>query len=255
MRPDGLPMTPSPIDFTQPANVRHELLDADQAVRDAFARELDPELDRLSTDLAAAFKAFPAVLEAAGETTRNGLVAAFAFGVIDDLVVATKLLLAGKGPAAGNTMRQAIEGVAMAVLCSTDTPLILHKAGKAPPRLGCYWQKLDQEDPCTQGHHALKQLDWNAQALQVSPEAVKALRAAQKQYHQFSHCGPLTIGLRNMLTGPGMTWLGGQYDPAKLDWYRAEMRERIALARQLPMVFAHLLRTMTPASVMPARVA
>lgn len=55
--------------------------------------------------------------------------------------------------------------------------------------------------------------------------------------------------------GPAMTWLGGQFDPAKLDWYRTEMRERIALARQLPMVFAHLLRTMTPASVTPVPVA
>ncbi|WP_155710188.1 hypothetical protein [Burkholderia stagnalis] len=46
-----------------------------------------------------------------------------------------------------------------------------------------------------------------------------------------------------------MTWLGGQFDPAKLDWYRAEMRERIALAQVLPEIFTHLLRLTTqPAS-------
>ncbi|KVD05536.1 hypothetical protein WI77_27055 [Burkholderia ubonensis] len=237
-----------PIDFTQPANVKHELLDADQNVRDEFARALDPELDQLAVALAAAFNAFPAILAVAARlpTPRTALVAGFAFGVIDDVVVSTKLLLSGKGPAAGNTMRQAIEGVAMAVLCSTDTPLILQKAGKAPPRTACYWQKLDQCDPCTQGHHALKQLDWNARTLQISADAITALRGAQQHYHQFSHCGPLTIGLRNMLTGPKMTWLGGQFDPAKLEWYRVEMRERIALARQLQVIFAYLLRRMTP---------
>ncbi|KWK50028.1 hypothetical protein WT81_11230 [Burkholderia stagnalis] len=194
-----------PIDFTQPGNVKHELLDPDQNVRDDYARHLDPELDLLAQALAAAFEAFPAILEVAARipTPRTGMVAGFAFGVIDDIVVATKLLLAGKGPASGNTIRQAIEGVAMAVLCSTDMPLILQKkAGKATPRIACYWQKLDQGDPATQGHHALKQLDWNARTLQVSADAIQSLRKAQQHYHQFSHCGPVTIGLRHMLDGP-----------------------------------------------------
>ncbi|KWC91591.1 hypothetical protein [Burkholderia cepacia] len=237
-------MTLPPLDYTVPANVKHELLDSDQIVRDHYARDLDPEVDLLAEALATAFDGYPAILNAAARTQvpRTELVAGFAFGVIDDIVVSTKLLLAGKGPASGNTMRQAIEGVAMAVLCSTDTPLVLKKAGKAPPCIACYWQKLDQGDPCTQGHHALKQLDWNAQTLQVSGEAIQSLRAAQQHYHQFSHCGPVTLGLRHMLNGAAMTWLGGQFDPAKLDWYRTEMRERIALARVLPEIFSYLLK-------------
>ncbi|MFM0223093.1 hypothetical protein [Paraburkholderia dipogonis] len=44
-------------------------------------------------------------------TRRTALVAAFVFGVLDDLVVSTKLLLTGKLPAAGNLMRQVVEGV------------------------------------------------------------------------------------------------------------------------------------------------
>lgn len=236
------------VDYSQPPHVKHELLDPDQAVRDQYARALDPELDLLAEALAAAFGAYSAILNIAAATpeSRTGMVASFAFGVIDDLVVSTKLLLAGKGPASGNTMRQAIEGVAMAVLCSTDAPLILKMVGKAPQRIACYWQKLNQGDPCTQGNHALKQLEWNGRTLQVSAEAIHALRKAQQHYHRFSHCGPVTIGLRHMLDGPPMTWLGGQFDAAKLDWYRAELRERIALAQALPGVFAHLVRSMTP---------
>ncbi|WP_423383536.1 hypothetical protein [Burkholderia sp. LMG 32019] len=238
---------PTP-DLSDPPTVLCELLDPDQQVRDEFARALAPELEALAAGLAASFAGLPPIVEAATRlsTQRAKLVAGFAIGVLDDLVVATKLLIAGKGPAAGNTMRQAIEGVAIATLCSAEAPLVLERSKKHGAVRACYWERMDQEHLCTRGHHALTQLEWNAVTLGVSADAIERLRAAQRHYHEFSHCGPVTIGLRTALAGPGVTWIGGHFDAAKLDWYRVEMCERIGLCRVLPEFWAYLRHALMP---------
>jgi hypothetical protein len=124
-------------------------------------------LAELCDALAACFRVIPALKEAANqaETMRTALVAAFAFGVLDDILLSTKLLLTGKLPAAGNLMRQVIEGIAMSALCTSDAPLVVaEKTKRMPAAKALYWERLDDDDPCTWGHLALRQLVWNARA-------------------------------------------------------------------------------------------
>lgn len=242
-------MQPPMIDMSNPAAVRRELLDEDAAVREQFAVHLDGELTELAQALAACFRLLPALNTAANraETKRTALVAAFAFGVLDDLVVSTKLLLAGKLPAAGNLMRQVVEGIAMSILCSTDALLIIKTNGKGkPPVTARYWQKVDEGDHRTQGFLAIDQLGWNAGALGVNADAVRRLVVAKQHYNAFSHCGTFTIANRVSLDEIGTAYVGGHFDAAKLDKYRNEMNERIGLCRVLPPFLERLLATMTP---------
>ncbi|WP_230945155.1 hypothetical protein [Burkholderia territorii] len=51
-------------DLTDPQNVLQELLDADQGVRDEFARALEPELKEHAAALADGFRHLRPVLEA-----------------------------------------------------------------------------------------------------------------------------------------------------------------------------------------------
>lgn len=239
-------MTPPEIDLTQPDAVRRELLDDDRAVKDEFARHLDGELNELAEVLAACFRLLPAINEAANrlQTQRSALVAGFAFGVLDDLVISTKLMLSGKAPAAGNVMRQAVEGIAMSMLCSTDELLVIEIKKNQTPVRARYWEKVWSGDSRTQGHLAVTQLDWNAAALKLKCDGVARLRHARKHYNTFSHCGTLTIASRVALDVPGMVYVGGHFDPAKLDAYRVEMNERIGLCRVLPPFMDRLLATM-----------
>ena len=239
-------------DMTDPDVVRRELLDADAAVRADFAAHLDGELVTLAEALAACFRLLPALNEAANQaqTKRTALVAAFAFGVLDDLVVSTKLLFAGKLPAAGNVMRQVVEGIAMAILCSTEVLRIIKTNGKGkPPVTARYWQKVDEGDKRTQGYLAVEQLGLNAGALGLNEDAVKRLIVAKTHYNGDSHCGTFTIASRVSLDEVGTAYIGGHFDPAKLDGYRNEMNERIGLCRVLPPFLERLLATM------PARIA
>ncbi|MBU9212022.1 hypothetical protein KTD23_28390 [Burkholderia multivorans] len=192
--------------------------------------------------------------DAAGRapTQRNELVAAFVFGVLDDIVVSTKLLLAGKAAAAGNVMRQAIEGIAMAAMCATDKLLVIQRNRKQGVIRARYWEKVWSDDNRVEGGRAVEQLDWNAATLRIAADAVEALRQAKKHYNAFSHCGKTTIAGRVALEVPGLFYVGGHFDPAKLVAYRAELSERTRLCRVLPDFMTHLTNTMTPAASNPS---
>ncbi|KVU14183.1 hypothetical protein WK62_31075 [Burkholderia ubonensis] len=242
------------LDLTDPATVLRELLDNDQRVRAEFVCVLASELAQLTEGLVACFQHMPPIHQAAVRlrSQRVDLMCAFALGVVDDLIVSTKLLLVGKVPASGNVMRQAIEGVAMALLCSTDEDLVIQARPKQRDIRGCYWRMVWDGNRLVQGQHALRQLEWNAAALRVNPEGTAALVEVQKFFHPFSHCGPTTIASRAALEQPGIFHLGGHFEAAKLDGYRAHMTQRINLCSLLPLFMDHLLDTAAPAAGAPA---
>ncbi|RQQ00408.1 hypothetical protein [Burkholderia stagnalis] len=241
-------MSSPAVDLTDPKAVLHELLDNDQRVRDEFVAALGTELEQLAAGVAACFQRLPRINERLVQvnTIRTDLMGAFALGVLDDLMVSTKLLLGGKLPAGGNVMRQAIEGVAMALLCSTDTLLVIEQKENRPPVQARYWKKVWAGDNRVQGQHAIRQLGWNAAALGVRPEGIKSLRDAQQFFHPFSHCGQVAIVHRAVLEQPGIWNLGGHFEAAKLDGYRTHMAQRIGLCGVLPGFLDHLLATLLP---------
>lgn len=108
----------------------------------------------------------------------------------------------------------------MLFLCSADAPLIIKKNKNQPPVTARYWQKVDDDDYRTQGHKAIEQLEWNAGTLGVSGGAVANTRTAMKHYNAYSHCGKLTIASRVALEQVDTAYVGGHFDPAKLDAYR-----------------------------------
>ncbi|WP_245163741.1 hypothetical protein [Burkholderia latens] len=242
-------MTPPKTDMTNPADVLRDVLDDDRAVKDQFGQALDGELHELADVLAACFALLPAINEAANraETMRTALMAGFVFGVLDDVLTSTKLLVAGKLLASGNLMRQVIEGIAMAALCSTDELLILEPK-KSGPVMARYWEKLEAGDPRTQGHRAVGQLSLNAAKLGFNDDAVKRMTAAKQHYNRFSHAGTFSIAGRVALNEPGTAFVGGHFDEAKLDGYRAELRERIGLCGVLPAFMRRMLASMTAAA-------
>ncbi|PCE30222.1 hypothetical protein [Burkholderia ubonensis] len=231
-----------------PELVRRALLEDDRAVRAQFAEHLGAELDRLASTLAECFERLPTLHArvAALRTQRSSLMDVLMFGVLDDIVISTKLLLGGKGTAAGNLMRQAIEGVAMSILCSADGAVVLDARSKKGDLLGEYWSLVMVDDPRVQAQRAIQQLTWNAELLAVDHSGLDELAAVAKHYSSLSHAGIMTILSRVPLNASGQPTVGGSFDPGKLDWYRRELDWRVRLSRQLPNVIEHLLGTLSP---------
>lgn len=241
--------SPPNIDPADPKALMQELFGGERWAKDRFAEHLGKPILDLCEVLAVCFRQMGPLNNAANRANarRTALVAAFVFGVLDDLVISTKLLLTGKLPAAGNLMRQVVEGIAMSFLCSTDDLLVIQTKPNQPPVTAHYWQKVWDEDERTQGHRAVGQLGLNADKLGVAAGAVEQLRRARKYYNGFSHCGTTTITNRVPLEEVGVFHLGGLFDVAKLDVYLAELNRRITLCRMLPEFMQHMTATMTPA--------
>ncbi len=241
-------MTPPEIDLTQPDAVRRELLDDDRTVREAFAQHLDGELHELAAVLAGCFRLIPALTDAANRsgTTQAAYISGFLSGALDDILTSTKLMLAGKLAASGNVMRQAVEGVAMAILCSSDEPLLLqHESRKQRAINAIYWERLEGDDRCAEGGRALSQLEWNAPALQLNGNAVAGLLDAKRHFNQFSHCGKVTLACRMSLEEVGAGYTGGGFDLAKVPGYRIEMQHRLGLSRLLPQIIERMTVRLT----------
>lgn len=234
-------MEPPKIDLAKPDEVLRELFDDDRWVKDEFSRHLSREIVELSEGMAAAFGAYPRLNQAAndGASEQAALVSGFVFGVIDDILVSTKILLAGKLMPAGNLMRQAVEGIAMAVLCSSHS-LIVVKGKKNSNVAVRYWCRVKEGDPLVESHKAVAQLALNQTSLGVSADSVERLKRARRHYSQFSHPGLLGIAARVSLGKEGQVYAGGHFDADKLDAYKVEVGERIGLCRILPNLIESL---------------
>ncbi|MBY8608153.1 hypothetical protein K7N18_25335 [Burkholderia arboris] len=237
------------IDLAEPDGARYLFEHDDYFVRERFVDALEPQLDDMADALAACFKRLRPLMMAAAElrSPRTDLLAAFVIGALDDLAVSTKLLLTGKLAASGNVARQAIEGVAMAMLCSADRELVIERRPRQGDRLGRYWELLLANDRAVEGQLAVRQLRWNAELIGAAEPWIELLAVGQKRLSGVSHAGPLAIATRTPLSGMGPIVFGGQFDSSKEPLYRIELVHRTELCRQLVQVMDHLLRVMTPA--------
>ncbi|WP_410199284.1 hypothetical protein [Burkholderia cenocepacia] len=237
-------------DLTDPQAMRHELLDPDQSVRDWFAQHLGAELDGLASGLAKSFPHLQPMLDA-GERLNlpcTNLMIAFALGVIDDLMVSTKLLLAGQLPGVG---QRDATGAGRA---RDGDPLFDRRAARDRPR---------QEE----GRGSRLLLAENHGERQSRPGATRAAPAGlerrgalreprrrrvpervQKIFHPFSHCGRFTLASRAALEVTGRFHLGGHFDAAKLDGYRHHLEQHTGLAGVLPAMLDHLSETVVNAA-------
>lgn len=238
-------MEPPKIDLIYPDQVIKELFEDDRWVKNEFANHLATDLTELSESLATCFKVLPQLNTAAEKigTQQAALVAGFAFGVVDDLLISTKLLISGKLMASGNLMRQAVEGIAVAVLCSSKDLLIIDQK-KSTPTTARYWEKLVAGDRRVHGHRAVALLALNQISLGISADAVKRLQQARSHYNLFSHPGTFGLASRVALGQEGQVYAGGHFDIEKLAGYRIEVGERIGLCRVLPNLIENLIKRM-----------
>lgn len=228
-------MEPPKIDLSNPEAVLKELFDEDKWVKDKFAEHFSEDLMELSECLATVFAVYPRLSEAASEaaTEQAAFVAGFIFGVIDDILVSTKILLSGKMMPAGNVMRQAIEGIALALLCSSSKLMIAIGQNKKQVSIR-YWEYVKRGDRLVESHKAIAQLELNRATLGVTEDSVARLKSAKKHYSQFSHPGLLGIASRASFGTEGQVYAGGHFDLDKLEGYKVEIGERIGLCSILP---------------------
>lgn len=232
---------PPSVELTTAPAVVKEVFDDDHWIKDEFANRLSPEILCFGESLAQSFQKFPMLDRLAnGGNEQAALTAGFIHGILDDLLVSMKLLVAGKMLASGNLMRQAIEGVAVAILCAAKTPIRVKQNDKEVEI--DYWREIKAQNPVTYAHRAINQLERNQEALRVDQDAILKLKSAQQHYHLFSHPSLMAMASRVTLGEPGLIFLGGGFDEAKLSAHRIEIRERTGFCTIMPDVIDRLAK-------------
>lgn len=236
------------IDLTNPEGVVKEIFDDDHWVKDEFSKYCAEEILEFGKVLAHSFVKFPQLDALTKNDEQAAFVAGFIHGIFDDLLTSMKLLVTGKLMASGNLMRQAIEGMAVALLCSSRNLILIPAQKKKPPTMVVYWKLVKEDDKRVESNKSLRHLDLNCDNLGITRIGVQELAKARTMYHKFSHPGMMGIALRMSLGEVGPIFVGGGFDEAKLPGYKREIKERIELCRTLPSLIDLLMGKLNAAT-------
>lgn len=243
-----MPSSPPPLlNLTDPGDVVREVFDDDNWVKEEFTRHFSSELLMFAEVLADAFRRYPELDALAKDEDEQALyVFAFVHAIFDDLITSTKLLVTGKMVPSGNLMRQALEGMAVAVLCSSRKLLLIPTKHKSMGSVSVkYWELIKAIDRRVESNKALAHLELNRTQLSVTRDSIEELKRGIKIYHQFSHPSIASLVARVRETETGFTqFMGGVFNEAMIPRYKFEIGQRTNLSRVLPnlidLVITHL---------------
>ena len=168
--------------------------------------------------MAAAFKKWEDFNSRIGEDEDRVKISNLIYCCINHCVVAMELFLSGNLIPSGNTMRQALEAIAMSILASKSDLGFLEIFSN------------NQYSTST----AIRDVLRNRKRLNVNEGSIKTIQKSETFYHKFSHITLMTIALNESFSDPKTKPLGGYFDKGKMKQYKIEIDGRIKLANILP---------------------
>jgi hypothetical protein len=198
--------------------IRTEITQDIAEVRDRFVIEFKDLIEEFVPHMADAYLKWRSLDSKIDKDERLGQVSALVYSAITLHILSMKLLLSGHIVAAGNLMRQVIESIAMALLCSV-------------PSLGILDQHIRGK---YQSNKSVSQVIEHANIIGVKLGALEDLKKAQKFYHQYSHPSLFTLASHVSFDTVGALYVGCSFDEGKVDQYRKEVIGRLNLAKVFP---------------------
>jgi hypothetical protein len=200
--------------------ITKELLEEDHEVRSQFYNQFRPQISEFINEVSTAFDAWKKYDLKIGNDKRSAYVSAFLYNGLTNLLVSTKLLITGYSIPSGNLVRQTIEAICSALLCSAKSLR--------------YFEQIDQEHFAP--HKAGKLLLKHYKVLNVDQKAAQALTKLNAFYHKLSHSTLLALAHNMSFSNLGKTYPGPSFDAAKIFAYEKEIKTRINLAKNIANV-------------------
>jgi len=190
----------------------------DDEAKNLFTSTFNDEIDKFISSMNAAFIAWEDFNSKIGKDKNRAIISNLIYCCINHCVVAMELFLSGNLIPSGNTMRQALEAIAMGLLSSKID-------------LG-YLYRFSSDKYSTS--KAIRDVLKKSKALNINKDAIKTIQKSETFYHKFSHITLMTIALNESFSEPECKPLGGYFDKGKLQEYKKEIDGRIKLANILP---------------------
>lgn len=206
-----------------------DLRASDDGAKREFYKCFGAQIDEFATHMAVTLCRWHELYEALPDNDeRQGMVVGIAFTTINLNAQSFKLFISGYTVAAGALFRQTLEGVALALLCSTKELPVLDRFMA---------DKYSTND-------AIHHLNKNAKAAGVNSESLKTLNVAYRFFHRFSHPSKLTIASSANFSEDAAPNLGAFFDPAKKAEYKKDIRGRISFTSVLPNALDGIARNL-----------
>ena len=198
--------------------IRTEVKDELSEVRKEFLDNFGEETERFIELMANAFLRWSELDSLAGQDERKANVSGLVFSAITQNIISVRLFLSGYIVAAGNTQRQVLETIALALLCSCKQLDILE---------GFMQDKYSTNNAV---RDALRHKD----KLNVKNGALEVLRDSRVFYHMYSHPTRATLASHIRFSDQGgALYVGASFDEGKLEQYKKEVDGRVSLAEVL----------------------
>lgn len=165
--------------------------------------------------------------ECRGDPAAAGTVSSLAYAAIMLHIQSMKLFLSGCPVPAGTLSRQAVENIALALLCS------IHGA----PVLG---QFMSERYAPRQALADMR--SWQAE-LGLGSAVLDCLEKSQRFYSLYDHPTKMTVASYMSHSDAGL-YIGAAFDEGKMAFYGHEMSRRLALAEVFPSLLRAIRRNL-----------
>jgi hypothetical protein len=200
-----------------------ELLEFAELFSKAYRNHL--ELDRLIKDT---------------ENLQIAYVSGLTYLLLDNLLTSVKLFILGYQIPSGNLMRQVLESVALAILCSLKDKITISIKKKKTKEIHFYTSFFNQESEA-KSSLALKYLEANSDKIGINKNAIETLKVLRSFYHNFSHPGELSLATLISFEKRGKLYICGSFDEGKIVQYKKELIQRINFCKVLPNIIQGLI--------------
>lgn len=204
---------------------RREIFDDDLAVRDQFIESFEKDIDDFVSAMAETYQAWLKYDGRIGVNKRRAYVSAFLFNAINNLVNSMKLFISGYTIPSGNLIRQTIESLCTAILCSTESINVYQRVDEdkfSPPK-------------------AINLVQRHANCLNINKKSIQIVKIVYEFYHNYSHSSLLALSHNMSLSQTGNLFIGPSFDKVKMSGYKKEMAQRVNLAKVCPNVIDGIL--------------
>ncbi|MEO7864044.1 MAG: hypothetical protein ABIU05_27150, partial [Nitrospirales bacterium] len=191
-----------------------ELTSDNSEVRAEYLTHFDSDVEEFAEAMAKAFRNWRALDGDLRGNEKRAYVSALVFSATTLHILSLKLLVSGHLVPAGSLMRQVVESISLALLCSGSNLDTLNRfmTGKYST------------------NNAVRDVLRNSANLGVNDQALKTLAKSKDFYNKYSHPSHLTIASGMSFSNRG-TYVGATFDEGKLQAYTQEIQFRLALAK------------------------
>jgi len=202
-----------------------EILGEDKEVKGKFISNFEQEITEFINSIVESYQTWSKYDSSVGSDRRRAFVAAFLFNAITNLSASMKMLIAGYTIPSGNLVRQTIESICSAILCSSEWLQ--------------FYQQVEQDKFSSK--NSLNLVLKHSKKLQINRNAMLALKKLYEFYHKLSHSSSLTLAFNISIGNLGTTYIGPSFDEQKMFAYKKEATNRINLSKNITNVIEALL--------------